>query len=213
MSPKLSYFLVVLISILLFQNSYSQQNLNGWYWINSQPQANDLNWVKMIDATHYYAVGDHGTFMKSTDGGDNWIINTQAGQPEPFFGSGGALDLNTAWFFDVNTGLVGGSTSDDAGSGKIKRTTDGGLTFTSVELGNDPGFSRVKGFYFLNSNTGYLCGNASVGAMKTTDGGLNWTMQIIFFLELIIPPVQGWLSGQLTEELPGVKLFYRELHQ
>ena len=93
MSPKLSYFLAVLISIFLFQNSYSQQNLNGWYWINSQPQANDLNWVKMIDATHYYAVGDHGTFMKSTDGGDNWLINSDAGQPEPFFGSGGTLEL------------------------------------------------------------------------------------------------------------------------
>jgi len=176
MTLKKSYIFLILISVCIIQNSFSQQNLNGWYWINSQPQANDLNWVKMIDATHYYAVGDHGTFMKTTDGGDNWMINSQAGQPEPFFGSGGTLDLNTAWFFDANTGLVGGSTSDDFGSGKIKRTTDGGMNFTSIELGNEPGFSRVKGFYFINSNTGYLCGNSSVNAMKTTNGGLNWTL-------------------------------------
>jgi photosystem II stability/assembly factor-like uncharacterized protein len=167
---------LIFLVCILFQNSYSQQNLNGWYWINSQPQANDLNWVKMIDATHYFAVGDHGTFMRSTDGGDSWIINSNAGQPEPFFGSGGTLRLNTAWFFDANTGLVGGNTSDDFGGGKIKRTTDGGNSFSNIDLGNDPGFSRVNNFYFINSSTGYLCGNSSVNAMKTTDAGLSWTL-------------------------------------
>lgn len=169
-------FILIFTMSFLFQNTYSQQNTNGWYWLNSQPVGNDLTWVKMFDATHFYAVGDEGTFIKTTDGGDSWLVNNQAGSPEPFFGSGGGLNLFTAWFFDVNTGLVGGSTSDDFGGGKIKRTTDGGQTFSPIDLGNSPGFSRVNGFYFLNSNTGYLCGNSSVNAMKTTNGGLNWTL-------------------------------------
>ena len=173
---KLKYALLIILSFSIIQNTFSQQNINGWYWLNSQPQGNDLKWVKMIDAAHFFAVGDHGTFMRSTDGGDSWIINSQAGQPEPFFGSGGTLDLNTAWFFDANTGLVGGNTSDDIQGGKIKRTTDGGKTFTSIDLGNAPGFSKVISIYFINSTTGFLCGNASVNAMKTTDGGLTWNL-------------------------------------
>ncbi|MBK8554169.1 MAG: hypothetical protein IPL53_25230 [Ignavibacteria bacterium] len=169
-------FILIFAICILFQNAYSQQNTNGWYWLNSQPVGNDLNWVKMIDASIYYAVGDDGTFIKTTDGGDSWLVNNQAGSTEPFFGSGGGLNLFTAWFFDQNTGLVGGSTSDDFAGGKIKRTTDGGQTFSSIDLGNASGFSRVNGFYFINSNTGYLCGNNSVQAMKTTNGGLNWTL-------------------------------------
>ena len=166
---------ILLLTCLLFRNSYSQQNINGWYWLNSQPQSNDLNWVKIIDANHIYAVGNNGTFMRSTDGGDTWLINSQAGVDEPSFGSGGTLRLNTAWFFDANTGIVAGlSVSGDGG--KIRRTTDGGMTFSTTGLGLASGGATVKDIYFINSTTGYLCGNSAVKIMKTTNAGLNWTV-------------------------------------
>ena len=175
MTTTLKIFTIFALMFVLIQNSHSQQNQNGWFWTNSQPQANELKWVKIVDATHYYAIGGKGTFMRSSDAGDSWLINTQAGQPEPFFGSGGTTDLYSAWFFNANTGLVGGNSSDDFGPGKIKRTTDGGETFSSIGIGNAPGFSRINDFYFLDENTGYLCGNENVSARKTTNGGLNWT--------------------------------------
>ncbi len=159
----------------LFQNSYSQQNTSGWYWLNSQPQGQTLRWAKIIDATHYYAVGVAGTFMRSTDGGDTWLINSQAGVTEGFFGSGGTNTLNSAWFFDANTGIVvGASVSGDGG--KIRRTTDGGLTFSTIGLGIPSGLAVVNSIYFINSTTGYLCGTNTVKAFKTTDAGLNWTL-------------------------------------
>ncbi|HMQ70798.1 MAG TPA: YCF48-related protein, partial [Ignavibacteria bacterium] len=165
-----------MISINLGSGSvYSQQNTNGWYWINSQPQGNDLKWVKIIDESHYYAIGNKGTFMKSSDAGDTWLINSQAGNSEPFFGSGGTLNLSTAWFFDANTGFVGGTNSDTTGNSYIKRTTNGGETFTQIPLNNGSGSAGIRDIYFLNANTGYICGNQNLRLMKTTNGGLNWS--------------------------------------
>ncbi|MEZ4691988.1 MAG: YCF48-related protein [Ignavibacteria bacterium] len=112
--------------------------------------------------------------MKSTDAGDTWIINTQAGNSEPFFGSGGTLDLVTAWFFDANTGFVGGSNSDTTGNSYIQRTTNGGQTFTRIPLNNGSGAASIRDIFFLNASTGYICGNQNLRLMKTTNGGLNW---------------------------------------
>ena len=168
-------FVLIITITLIFQNSYSQQNMNGWYWANGQPQSNGLNWVKILDATHYYAVGENGTFMKSTDGGDNWLINTQAGVTDPSFGSGGTMRLYSAWFFDVNTGIVAGQSVYNE-QAYIRRTTNGGESFNSVGLGvgTGAGTSKVFDIFFINSNTGFICGSNNVKAMKTTDGGNSW---------------------------------------
>ncbi|MBK8554167.1 MAG: hypothetical protein IPL53_25220 [Ignavibacteria bacterium] len=174
---KIAGFIFLLC--FLFQNSYSQQNTNGWYWINGKPQCNTLNWVKIIDAKNYYAVGESGTFMKSSDAGDTWLINTQAGVSDPSFDSHGTMRLYSAWFFNANTGIVTGQSVLNDG-GKIKRTTDGGNTFTTIGLGIPPSTTfmppRITDIYFINSTTGYICGDSIVKAFKTTDGGLSWTL-------------------------------------
>ena len=164
---------LIFLTCFLFQNAHSQQNMNGWFWTNSQPQGQTLNWAKIVDATHYYAVGEQGVFMKSNDGGDSWIINSDAGVLDPSFSSGATLRLSTGWFFNANSGFVAGqSVSNDGGI--IRKTTDGGLTFSDVGLGLSSGLARVNDIYFVNTATGYLCGNSIVKAMKTTDGGLTW---------------------------------------
>lgn len=177
MRNKIAKFLTILFLFTVVQNSFAQQNKNGWYWANGRSQSNQLNWVKIIDASHYYAVGDNGTFMKSSDGGESWSINTQAGITDPSFGSGATMRLNTAWFFDANTGIVAGLSVYNENI-KIRRTTDGGESFTTVDLGPGAGSGtpKVYDIYFINSNTGYLCGNNLVNVFKTTNAGLNWTL-------------------------------------
>ena len=162
---------ILFLLFFFFQNSYSQQNINGWYWMNGQPQSMHLNWVKYINPTTLYATGFNGNFMKSTDGGNTWLINSQSGPIDNSATTGGGTRNNVAaHFFDANTGLVGGtSLVGDA----IGRTTDGGETFTRITLGS--GEQYVFGFYFLNSTTGYACGNLNTGLYKTTNAGLNWT--------------------------------------
>ncbi|HMQ68784.1 MAG TPA: YCF48-related protein [Ignavibacteria bacterium] len=175
MNQHLKILLLFVFLGIFTQNTYSQQNTNGWYWINGQPQSNNLNWVKIIDATHYYAVGENGTFMKSSDGGNTWLINSQAGILDPSFSSGGTQRLYSGWFFDANTGYVTCQSVTGDG-GYIRRTTNGGESFTSIGLGIASGFTRVLDIYFINSNTGYICGTSNMKAMKTTDGGFNWNV-------------------------------------
>ncbi|MBK8554166.1 MAG: hypothetical protein IPL53_25215 [Ignavibacteria bacterium] len=175
MKPDLKISTLIFLVCFLFQNSYSQQNLNGWFWSKGQPQTNELKWVKVIDPTHIYAVGSRGTFMKSSDGGDTWIINSQAGLPDNSFGEFGSRNLNSAWFFDANTGIVGGSQPYNSNNISILRTTNGGDNFSTISVASPIGFSSVTNFYFINSNTGYLCGNSITKAYKTTDAGLTWS--------------------------------------
>ncbi|HMQ69432.1 MAG TPA: YCF48-related protein [Ignavibacteria bacterium] len=155
----------------IVQNSYSQQNVNGWYWMNGQPQSQTLNAIQFINSAEIVAVGNTGCFMKSTDGGDTWLINSQAGPLQSLTGGGDTRNLAALHFFDANTGLVGG-TSLSANGDAIGRTTDGGLTFNKIVLG--AGSQSVTGFYFLNANTGYACGNTTTRLFKTTDAGLTW---------------------------------------
>lgn len=171
---KIKISIYIFLICFLFQNSYSQQNMNGWYWVNGQPQSNTLNWVKIIDSTHYYALGENGTFMKSSDKGVSWLINSQSGITDPYFGSGATLRLFSGWFFDANTGYVTGqSVSGDGGF--IRKTTNGGESFSNIALGLGTGIPRVYDIYFINSNTGFICGNETVNVMKTVNGGTNWT--------------------------------------
>ncbi|MCB0727166.1 MAG: hypothetical protein KDD00_06855 [Ignavibacteriae bacterium] len=175
MKHNLKLLILLVLTFFCLNNSDAQQNINGWYWMNGKPQTNTLNWVKIIDATHIYAVGEGGTFMKSSDGGDSWIINSQAGVTEDIFESGGTNRIYSGWFFDVNTGILAVQSNSGDG-GKLRKTTDAGNTFTAINLNAGSGGITVKDIYFINSSTGYICGNNNVKAMKTTNGGTNWTI-------------------------------------
>ena len=65
-----------------------------------------------------WAVGNGGTILKTTDGGDNW---TQI----PKFTNG---DLQSVFFISEDTGWITG------GYGIILKTTNGGVTFIEDEL-------------------------------------------------------------------------------
>ncbi|MEO8664013.1 MAG: YCF48-related protein [Ignavibacteria bacterium] len=164
---------LILLTLIFVSNSYSQQDVSGWYWLNGRPTGNTLNWVKIINSNTIYAVGNFGTFMKSTDGGDTWSVNSQVGAIDNSPTGGGATRvLNAGWFFDANTGMVGGQ-SLSGNPGVISRTTNAGNTWTYIQYNGSGG--TVTNFYFINSTTGFLCGNSVTKARKTTDAGLTWT--------------------------------------
>lgn len=170
---KIRISVLIVLMLFLFTNSYSQQDINGWSWMNGKPTGNTLNWVKVIAPDNIVAVGARGTFIKSTDGGDTWSVNSQAGSPyNSPDGHGQTLPLNTGWFFDGNTGYVAGqSLSSDVGL--ISRTTNGGDSWTYIQYSGVGG--TVRDMYFINSTTGYLTGNTNAKLFKTTDAGLTWT--------------------------------------
>ena len=99
---------------------------SDWEWMHPTPSGSTLNWVQVIDATTWYAVGAAGTFQKTTDGGTTWtVVKTLGGLSSTGF----YRTLYDGHFFDANTGLVCGS------SGTLLRTTDAGATWDSVGVG------------------------------------------------------------------------------
>jgi photosystem II stability/assembly factor-like uncharacterized protein len=174
MKHVLKSFLATLLMLVIAQSSFSQQDVNGWYWLNGQPQGHVINWSKVLDASNIFAVAGRGLFLKSTDGGDSWTI-TQAGAYDSTFGNS-RRDLYTGWFFDANTGLVGGASQLPISGQRtvVNKTTNGGLTWTTKYVNLAAG-GTVYDFHFINSNTGYLCGGNNARLYKTTDKGETWT--------------------------------------
>jgi len=89
--------------------------------------------------------------------------------------SGTAVNLNDIFFINQNTGWAAG---DD---GTILKTTNGGVNWFIQNSGVNYILRRV---YFINTNTGWIAGGTSAPppgcsytgiALKTTNGGNNWT--------------------------------------
>ena len=79
--------------------------------------------------------------------------------------------LRSVFFLDPVNGYAAGDL------GTIIKTTNGGVTWTTICLGSSYSFKSV---YFIDYNTGFITGsvfeNDSTHAliMKTTDAGLSW---------------------------------------
>jgi len=101
-----------------------------------------------------FAIGENGTFYKTTDSGVNWIL-IPLGETETFRG---------IYFYNDQIGW------SCLGSDKILRTTDGGNnwdnSFTSGAIANED-------IEFINEFTGFTVG-VYASMYKSTNGGINW---------------------------------------
>ena len=62
-------FYILLIALFTF----NLINAQDWQLQNPMPTRNQLNNIKFIDSNIGYVVGNFGTILKTTDGGENWI--------------------------------------------------------------------------------------------------------------------------------------------
>ncbi len=117
-------FLFILFNChLLTLNLFAQ---SGWFNLNS-PTTSDLYSLVFIDANTGYAAGDHGTIIKTTDGGGNWLILPVATTER----------LSSCFFLNVSTGFVGGW------YGTIFKTTNGGANFQTISVDSQY-YGRVR---------------------------------------------------------------------
>ena len=98
------------------------------------------------------------------NGGRDWVSQWDPKQPAVWFNSVAALAPDVA--------VVAGYAYGRPGGGAVMRTTDGGATWTPLNVGN-PGaqFHSLK--FRRDRKTGYLVSTLD-GLMKTTDAGLTW---------------------------------------
>ncbi|HET6558580.1 MAG TPA: YCF48-related protein [Prolixibacteraceae bacterium] len=147
-------FYLLLTTCILFVNAHAQD----WKWVNPSPTGHPLNGVKMVDATTAYAVGNHGTILKSTNGGRDWNIQH----------SNTVSNLSSISAIDKDTLYVSGRDLS------VLKSTDGGATWHPVRKGSY-GERNVSKVFFVNSTVGYLLGDGLYELFKTTDGGITWT--------------------------------------
>jgi photosystem II stability/assembly factor-like uncharacterized protein len=160
---KYLFFSILPILCVSFLNA---QVNSPWKWSYPTPQGNSISYVKVFSESTWYVMGDHGTFMKTTNGGTSWYINHEVmGKPQGLYLS----DIYSGWFFDMNTGIACGVNYH---YGKISRTTDGGVSWDTISLGLN---SYFRGMHFINALTGFVANGAGPNILVTTNGGLNWS--------------------------------------
>lgn len=114
------------------------------------------------------AVNDGGYLLRTVDGGTTWLNTTPPGVIGIGYSTNlSVLDVNTAWVLVPNA---------DFFTGKVYRTTDGGLTWTSFDVP-----FGGKNIQFLDASTGLALadrgagmGSDSVEMFQTSDGGATW---------------------------------------
>lgn len=146
----------------------------GANWFRQIPPAiaGVLNSVYFFDANTGIAIGRKGAssnscLIRSTNGGTNWTEITVSTSTEN--------ELFDQFWFDANTGWV-------CGRNFLKKSTDGGLTYTDYFSGVPPtsnGANALLCIYFVNPTTGWIGGSNldHYNMYKTTNGGLNWVFQ------------------------------------
>jgi photosystem II stability/assembly factor-like uncharacterized protein len=131
---------------------------DGTHWTAQRSgTTKDLAGVAFADASHGWAVGDHGTILATTDGGAHWF-RQRSGTTKGLSGIA-CSDAQHAW-------AVGPTTQ------AILATTNGGTTWTTQRAGTDVGVEAVA---CTDSRHAWAAGDDTI--VSTSDGGARWHLQ------------------------------------
>jgi ELWxxDGT repeat protein len=139
---------------------------NTWFplaWLPQPQYASSLSNMYFVSASVGYVVTTGNAYnpssiFKTTDGGRSWNELSYTSYTSNFY---------SAWFTDVNTGFICGS------SGTLLHTIDGGNTWQTITIaavGSNTPFNNIT---FISPAVGYM--TSSVGdVLQTKDGGNTW---------------------------------------
>lgn len=150
----MKYFIKLVVFTLVFIARVIAQD--GWFWQYPKPQGNSLQDIYVFNASTAVAVGDLGTVIKTTDGGETWQVQHHAG--------GRASNLNGVYFINETTGWAVGM------DGIILKTTDGGRSWIEKKWQSG---TELLAVFFTDQDTGWVVGKRGI-ILQTTDGGETW---------------------------------------
>lgn len=159
-----------------------------WELLYPKPTENHLMDVFFTDDLHGWAVGEKGTIVYTSDGGESLEIQI----------SGTTLTLRSVFFTDPQTGwVVGGDTHPIPGEYIILHTDDGGDHWN---IQASAGGACLRSVFFTDSLKGWAVGTDGAW-FRTHDGGMNWIPQLdgsynidfnkVFFSD----PLNGWIAS------------------
>ncbi|MBN1634034.1 MAG: hypothetical protein JW917_07715, partial [Ignavibacteria bacterium] len=150
---------------------------SGWFYQPLPITGGQILDLRFFDEnTGLIAVWQPNLILKTTNGGFNWNITYSTGRP--------AFEL---CIIDSIAVYVTSTSSNEYG--RILRSYNRGLSWDSLPVANS---WTVNGISFVNRDTGWIGGTSggSPRIWRTTNGGLNWTVQSnetgfgkIFFLK------------------------------
>ena len=157
-SLRLVFGLILMLSLQM-----SLVKAQNWTSAHGNATSNTLNDVQFVTDQVVYAVGNSGTIIKSTDGGESWSDISY----------GDTRNFLSLYFFDETTGFVGGpfNTGGGGSSEMLAKTTDGGDTW---EVFSSFDFDDFNDMEFISEQNGWVA-SADGKVLHTDDGGVNWS--------------------------------------
>src|SRR6185503_11925289 len=151
-----------------FISSLSSFTQVGWKVCNAPIFNNRVDDIFMVNTQIGYAVCGDGKIVKTTDGGENWNLMLQST----------GIYCRSVEFVNASKGFVGGFPLSGGTTNILRRTTDGGVTWTDLTSLLHPKAKKgICGLAVADSNTIYGGGNwfqDSAYIIKSTDGGNTW---------------------------------------
>ncbi|MDZ7292862.1 MAG: YCF48-related protein [candidate division KSB1 bacterium] len=117
--------------------------------------ANILEAVWFTDVQNGWAVGNSGTTLLTTNGGQSWSAISLTSE-----------DLKDVAFFNQSLGLIVGD------NGRIFRTTNGGTNWTQIASGTS---SNILAVAFGEGGMAYAAGRDGI-ILRSADNGASWTV-------------------------------------
>lgn len=141
-------------------------NINAqWQKQNVDTKAS-LRGLSVVNQNVIWASGTGGTFIKTVDGGKNWIVGKVPDAEKLDFRDVEAFDANTAYLLSIGNGETS----------RIYKTTDGGETWEMQFKATDEKVF-LDAFAFWDKDNGIAMGDPIDGyfyLLRTTNGGKNW---------------------------------------
>ena len=137
------------VPVLVMQESASTASLRG---------------LSVLSDSTAWASGTNGTYLRTTDGGENWETGTVPGAEDLDFRDVEGMDAERAYLLSAGE------------PAKLFETTDGGAHWGEVYSNSTPGVF-FDSMAFWDGNTGIAFSDPVEGnfvIIRTTDGGITW---------------------------------------